>query len=206
MLKPMNFRTALAAVTLPALLAASVTFAQSTETEEPAQTPAVDQDLNLGELASETPQVGQTYIKEESGDWTIRCVKRADDSDPCEMFQMLTDEQGTPIAEFALFRLATGGQAAAGATVIAPLETSLQNQLMIQVDNNPARRYPFAFCNQVGCYARIGLTDADVASYKAGNAAKITIVPMVAPDQNIDVTLSLSGFTAGFDKTSIIER
>ena len=34
---------------------------------------------------------------------------------------------------------------------------------------------------------------------KAGAAAKITIVPFVAPDEKVELTLSLKGFTAGYE-------
>jgi invasion protein IalB len=105
-----------------------------------------------------------------------------------------------------LFRLPEGGQAVAGATIIVPLETSLTAQLTISIDGDKARRYPFAFCNPVGCYVRLGLTAADVASFKRGNEAVITIVPALAPDQQVALPLSLKGFTASFDAVSILDQ
>ncbi|WP_300057667.1 invasion associated locus B family protein [uncultured Roseobacter sp.] len=76
----------------------------------------------------------------------------------------------------------------------------------IWIDSQPARRYPFAFCNTIGCYARIGLTEEDVNAFKRGNEAMLTIVPVLAPDQKVDIVLSLSGFTAGYEKVSVIEQ
>jgi len=86
-----------------------------------------------------------------------------------------------------------------------PLETALQNQLTVSIDGAAGKRYPFAFCNAVGCYARIGLTADDVAGFKRGNLAKLTIVPALAPDQKVVLDLSLEGFTASFDKSSVIQ-
>ncbi|WP_300030189.1 invasion associated locus B family protein [uncultured Roseobacter sp.] len=195
--------TGFGAVALPLVLSAGLAAAQSTD-EEAAEAPVTDDGLSLGTAAE--PQVGQAYAAEFNGDWELRCVKTESGEDPCQMVQLLTDPEGAPIAEFSLYRLAEENPAAAGATVIVPLETALQAQLTIQVDSQQAKRYPYAFCNQVGCYARIGLTEEDVASYKRGNQAVLSIVPMAAQDQRVTVTLSLSGFTASFDKTSVSNR
>jgi invasion protein IalB len=78
--------------------------------------------------------------------------------------------------------------------------------LTVAVDGGKARRYPYAFCNPVGCYVRLGLTADDVAAFKRGKEAIITIVPALAPDQQVKLTLSLDGFTASFDKSSVIDQ
>ena len=88
----------------------------------------------------------------------------------------------------------------AGATILVPLETLLPAQLTIAVDGENAQRYPFAFCNQVGCVSRLGLTAEDIEALKTGNSASIVIVPAAAPDQVVTVTMSLKGFTSAFDK------
>ena len=160
-------------------------------------------DLSLGEAADAPTNSNQPYVKETIGDWDLRCLATPDGGERCQMYQLLSDDQGSPVVEFSLFRLPSGGRADAGATVVVPLETALQQQLTLQVDSSPARRYPFAFCNQVGCYARIGLTAQDIAAYRAGNAARLTIAPFVAQDQEVNVTLSLTGFTAAYEKASI---
>ena len=118
----------------------------------------------------------------------------------------MSDNDGAPIAEISIFRLPEGGRALAGATVIVPLETSLADQLSLLVDTGAPRRYPFAFCNPIGCYSRIGLIAAEVDEFKRGNTAELNIVPAMAPDQRVRVLMSLSGFTAAYDRTSVIDR
>lgn len=211
--KLMSIYSAGAALALPLVLSASMAVAQSETTEETPEQPAEEQqapsladELSLGEAASDEPQVGQTYINETFGDWSMRCIKTEEGEDPCQMYQLLEDGEGAPISEFTLFRLPGEGQAKAGATVVVPLETSLQAQLTMKIDSQPARRYPFAFCNSVGCYARIGLTEEDVNAFKRGSEAMLTIVPVLAPDQKVDIVLSLAGFTAGYDKVSVIQQ
>ena len=89
--------------------------------------------------------------------------------------------------------------------VVVPLETALPQQITLSVDGGKARRYPYSFCSQVGCYARVGFTSEDIASFKLGNAATVTIVPALAPDQKVELVLSLTGFTAAYDNASIVE-
>ncbi len=196
---------------LPLLIAlgfsAPAVFAQTSDTSEaPAETPGVETQLSLGEDADKDPEIGQPFTKEEIGAWELRCIKFEDGTEPCQMYQLMDDGQGAPIAEISLFRLPDGGQAEAGATVIVPLETALTEQLTISIDGGNPRRYPYAFCNPVGCYVRLGLTQADVSAFKRGKAAEITIVPALAPDQSVVLTLSLEGFTASYDKVSVIDR
>lgn len=165
--------------------------------------PGIEDQLSLGEDAS-IPQVGQTYVKETNGDWDVRCIRTVDGLDePCQMYQLMSDDQGTPVAEISIFRLPEGGQAIAGATIVVPLETSLPQQLLMQVDGGSTRRYPYSFCNTIGCYSRVGLVDEEVDAFLAGKAATLTIVPAMAPDQTVELTMSLIGFTASYAKTTI---
>jgi invasion protein IalB len=199
-------RTSLLALSLSVIMPITL-WAQTTETETaPDPAPSIEDQLSLGEDANAEPEVGKTYIAETIGDWEMRCIKTEDESDPCQMYQLMFDADGTPVAEISIFRLPTGGRAEAGATIIVPLETSLPNQLTIQVDAGTVRRYPYAFCNPIGCYSRVGLIPEEVAAFKRGSAANMTIVPALAPDQTVDLVMSLSGFTAAFDKTTVVEN
>jgi hypothetical protein len=43
------------------------------------------------------------------------------------------------------------------------------------------------------------MTQAEIDQMKAGASATMYLVPMVAPDQQIALKISLIGFTAGYD-------
>ncbi|OZB13099.1 MAG: hypothetical protein B7X55_13460 [Rhodobacterales bacterium 34-62-10] len=172
----------------------------ATQTEAPA--PA-DPGLAMGETVTDGPQPGQTYVREVSGDWSLECLKVEEGEEPCQIFQTMTDGEGNQVANMRIFKLPAGGQAEAGALVAVPLETLLTAQLTITVDGAQPKRYPFSVCDRQGCYARIGLTTEDIASYKRGASATVTLVPFVAPDERVEVTLSLSGFTAGYDMVTV---
>ncbi len=153
--------------------------------------------LDMGQPVERQP--GTLYVDEVFDDWSRRCTFLADREDPCHLYQLLKDGEGNPTMEFSIIKLPEGLQATAGATAIAPLQTLLTEQLTIQVDAGQAKRYPFKFCTQIGCISQIGLTAAEVEAFKKGNKAILSIVPAGAPNQRVNLELSLKGFTAGFD-------
>ncbi len=191
--------------------AATPPAADATATETPApETPAADTpatpgtadaatDLPLGAPAVAADGIGSTYTSETFGDWQLQCVRTEDGNDPCQIYQILKDAQGGSVADISMFALPAGQKAAAGATIVTPLETLLTQQVTLQVDATPAKVYPFTFCNKTGCFARVGFTQAEIDAFKKGNKAVLTVVPAVAPDQKVVTTMSLSGFTAAYD-------
>ncbi|MFP4237971.1 MAG: invasion associated locus B family protein [Rhodosalinus sp.] len=193
-------------------VAAAITLAAPLAAQDAEQTPAEEAQENGPEngpgsdLSLGTTDVGSTYVQEESGDWEIQCIRSDRQEDPCTLYQLLSDDDGNPVAEVSIFRLPEGARAAAGATIIVPLETLLTEQLRLSVDGGQGKLYPFSFCNPVGCYARIGLTASDVEAFKRGATGTITIVPFAAPDQEVSLDMSLIGFTEGFDKVSVLEN
>lgn len=175
-------------VALAALLPVSAT----------AQDAGTNDGLALGQEIVNGVAVGDIYTREEFGDWDMRCVRTANEKDPCQLYQLLQDGAGNSVAEISLFELAGGGAAVAGATVIAPLGTLLTQQLTISVDGGSTKRYPFSWCTSQGCFSRIGLTEEGLNGFRKGAAATVTIVPFAAPDKPVSLAMSLSGFTAGF--------
>ena len=163
-----------------------------------AQVPAAEE-FSTGEVVENTPSMGDYYVKGSFGDWTLRCLKTEQTQDPCQLFQLMHTPDGSPVAEYNLNPVQSDGLVIAGANVITPLETLLTQQLTIQVDDENAKIYPFAFCVQMGCVARIGLTEEDLDSYRSGAQAIITMFPAAAPTKPERLTLSLTGFTAGHE-------
>jgi invasion protein IalB len=167
-----------------------------------AQVSAVDTELSTGQEVTSAESVGQPYIASLQDDWAVRCIKTDNGTDPCNLFQTLQDADGNNVAEISLYKLPQGSQAEAGATVVTPLETLLNQQITISVDQGTAKRYPFTYCDPRSCYARIALTGADIAAMKAGANGELTLVPLRAPDQRIGLKISFKGFTAGYNAVS----
>ncbi|MCV2889951.1 invasion associated locus B family protein [Ruegeria aquimaris] len=185
---------------------AAQTTEQSGEAAPAAQEKTADQLLDLGQPVGTDPQLGQRYSKEKTGDWDLACIKTEEETDPCSLLQILTDDKGNPMAEFSMFRLAEGGVAVAGATVIVPLETLLPAQLTISINGAPGKRYNYSFCNPIGCVAQIGLTQGDIEAMQKGAEAIVSLVPAPAPDQVVRLKMSLKGFTAGYEKVDVVSN
>jgi invasion protein IalB len=186
---------------------APLAFAQETAPSEPApvvaDAPTAD-NLSMGTTpGAEEGGIGSNYVSATFEQWEQRCVKTEDGSDPCQLYQLLKDQTGNAVAEISLFALPDGGQAVAGATVVVPLETLLTANLTIAIDTSPAKIYPFTFCAAIGCVARVGFTAEELTQFKKGAKATISIVPAVAPDQKVNLDLSLKGFTAGYDAVAL---
>lgn len=185
--------------TLPLLLAlalAGPAMGQEEDTGDAA--PNETDTLPLGQPVG--PQPGQPYEKEVFTDWRIICARGPEDQETCNMQQLARDPQGNPVAQMSLVPLpAEAAPRAAAVEVVAPLETLLSGDLRIQVDDGEDRLYRFTFCNPEACFARFAFTQTEVDAFKAGGEATIKIVPLVAPDQLAEVTVSLRGFTAAYD-------
>jgi invasion protein IalB len=189
----------------------SASFAQetSTTTEQPAaaaNTDATETETVKSEdqtfPVSEDPKdiVGAEYIAEEHGDWKIVCISTGKGNKPnCRVFQLLKDDSGGAVAELSLLALSGEAKAVAGVNFVTPLGTLLSAQVAMRVDAGDAKRYPFAWCEKLGCITRFGLTQPELNNLKKGNQAVMTIVSVGAPKQPIGLAVSLKGFTAAWD-------
>lgn len=150
--------------------------------------------------ANDLNRPGTYYAKSEHGDWTIRCIRAGEGKDPCEMYKLLNDQDDNAVAELTLVPL-SNGNVAAGATLVAPLETDLIEGLGFRVDSGEMRGYPFSFCAPVGCISRLGFTQAELNGMKRGNKATVQLLPFGGdPKKPVQLDISLSGFTAAFDE------
>ncbi len=182
-----------------AVLLCGAVGAQESQSEGSSTTP-VENGLDLG---TSGPRIGEQFVKEKSGDWEVSCIKAQEGEDPCALVQILKGQQGDPIAEVSIGKLPAGGAAVAWANVIVPLETLLQAQLALSIDGAPRKLYNYHHCLPVGCVAQLGLSQGDIDAMKSGSKAVFSLVPARFPDQVLNMDMSLSGFTAGFDGLSI---
>ncbi|PLS20696.1 invasion associated locus B family protein [Neptunicoccus cionae] len=203
-------KTTLIPFALAALMAAPLAYAQETTAEtDAAQTqteaPAAEESTSLDneyKVAEENaaPEEGQGYLREEHGEWQVRCIKAVEgEEEECRLFNLLKDEDGNTIAQLDMQALPKGGKAVAGVDLATPLGSLLTAQVVMKVDSAKAKRYPYTWCDNLGCYARFGMTAAEINALKAGNKAVVTIASVTAPDQPLGLDLSLSGFTAAWN-------
>ena len=119
------------------------------------------------------------------------------------MYQLAMDNEKNPVAEVSILKLPEDAEADAGVTVVTPLGTLLPQGVVMQIDSGEQRQYPFAWCSQVGCFARFGLARPSIDAMKRGNAGKLTLHAVAAPEQPVTLALSLAGFTAAYDALTV---
>lgn len=183
-----------------ALSAAAPGWAQ-TDTTETEQTTADDEFPVAGETATDEPQEGDGYLKSQHEKWEVRCIKAPEgQEDLCRLYNLLIDEDGASVAEFNLTALPKGGKAAAGVDIATPLGSLLTKQVLLKIDSGQTNRYPYTWCDQLACYARFGLTGAEVDALKRGLNAQVTVWSVAAPEEPIVLNMSLKGFTASWNE------
>lgn len=188
---------------IAALLMAPVAFAQETTSETTAEAAATDETKSTEEfpVADDLAQteVGQGYLRETHEKWEVRCIKAPEgEKEECRLFNLLFDTEGNSIAQLDMQALPKGGKAVAGLDIATPLGSLLTAQVMMKIDAGKARRYPYTWCDTNGCYARFGMTAGEIASLKKGAKATVTIVSVAAPNDPLELDLSLKGFTAAW--------
>ncbi|WP_039018004.1 invasion associated locus B family protein [Halocynthiibacter namhaensis] len=192
-------KTLLTQCTAAAFLAVFNTqaIAQEATTEQPSpQTTATEADA----YPTGTPQAQEVYSREKTGDWDLRCVRAATiEEEPCQLNVTLLNPEGNPVAELTMFRLPEGSQAVAGALIAVPLETHLPDGVKFSVDGSNPLGYQYTWCDAQGCFARVGFTQDIINRFKNGADAVVTIVPAIAPDQKLNLPMSLTGFTAAYN-------
>lgn len=195
------------AVALAVSLAMTGTAALAQEAQTPAapEAPAATEAPAAATPAAEAPAApadgpGTIYVKETSGAWQVRCMRvEPGKTEPCNIFQLLKDEKGTEVAAIEIAPRPAGEKAVAGATISVPLETLLQAKLVLQIDSGKPLVYDYAWCDRVSCLSLAGFTEADLKAMKNGKEATMTIIPAMAPDQKVQVKISLDGITKGYD-------
>jgi invasion protein IalB len=174
------------AAAAPAGTAAPAAVAPAAAPQAPAPAPA----------APAQPQIDVTM----QGDWEIGCISGTTN---CEMQQVARDTTNNPVLLARVLKLPAGSDAQALMILNSPLGTLLPAGLSFQIDTAQAATLPFEWCVQEGCVVRLGLREPDIAAMKRGKGIKLVVTSIADPQQPVNLTLSLSGFTAAFDSIAV---
>ena len=156
--------------------------------------------LSLGKPLETIREPGEIYLAGNKGDWNVRCITgNPGEIDKCEIQQLLFLNENTPIADISIFKLPEGDRAIAAANVMVPLETLLTKKFRFAFSEDSVKEFPYSFCNQNGCLVRMGLLEEDIEAMKKGSSSELSITHISSPEASINLSLSLSGFTAAFD-------
>ena len=156
--------------------------------------------LSLGKPLETIREPGEIYLAGNKGDWNVRCMTgNPGEIDRCEIQQLLFLNENTPVADISIFKLPDGERAIAAANVMVPLETLLTKKFRFAFSEDSVKEFPYSFCNQNGCLVRMGLLEEDIEAMKKGSSSELSITHISSPEASINLSLSLTGFTAAFD-------
>ena len=154
--------------------------------------------LSIDDTIMSEPQKTEPYIKERFENWSLKCIKTVNSIERCEANQIIFNQKQQPVAEISIIKLPKGQVAAAAATIIVPLETILSEGLVLAIQELEPKKYQFKFCNSLGCYSQIGLTEDEVEALKRKEKASIFLKHISSGNQQIVLPMSLDGFTKTF--------
>ena len=154
--------------------------------------------LSIDDTIMSEPQKTEPYIKERFENWSLKCIKPVNSTERCEANQIIFNQKQQPVVDISIIKLPKGQVAAAAATIIVPLETILSEGLVLAIQELEPKKYQFKFCNSLGCYSQIGLTDDEVEALKRKEKASIFLKHISSGDQKIVIPMSLDGFTKTF--------
>ena len=158
--------------------------------------------LSIDDTIMSEPQKTEPYIKERFENWSLKCIKPMNSIERCEANQIIFNQKQQPVAEISIIKLPKGQVAAAAATIIVPLKTILSEGLVLAIQELEPKKYQFKFCNSLGCYSQIGLTDDEVEALKRKEKASIFLKHISSGDQQIVIPMSLDGFTKTFSNVT----
>lgn len=136
-------------------------------------------------------------------DWEVHCIKG---TDTCAMQQVGSTAQEERALYITIQRVkntpsADGRAIPAVISALAPLGVLIPYGLRAVIDAGDPTGMPFERCGPAGCVASAPMSDQTVTRMKKGNR----IVFKFALDREIDVPISLSGFTAAYNSLTPIE-
>jgi invasion protein IalB len=155
--------------------------------------PAVAQGVTQ-DTAPQTETVKATH-----GDWDIVCSTAQ--ADLCVMRQIGKDAEGNNVIDVRIRKL-EGAKGPGGKTipamivVVAPLGVLLPAGVGIKVDEKEPQGAPFSVCLRSGCVMQQPMGEVFLSEMKAGKKAVVQVI--AAPKQQINVDISLKGFTKAF--------
>lgn len=137
-------------------------------------------------------------VKSVHNDWQIRCeTAPGAPGEQCALVQSVTAED-RPNVGLTVIILKTADQKTRILRVFAPLGVLLSKGVGLNIDQNFIGSANFERCLQNGCMANVQMDEKLIAQLKSGKQAVFLIYQ--TPEEGIGIPLSLSGFSAGFDR------
>ena len=137
-------------------------------------------------------------VKSVHNDWQIRCeTPPGATGEQCALVQSVTAED-RPNVGLTVIVLKTADQKSRILRVFAPLGVLLSKGVGLRIDQTDIGSATFERCLQNGCVSNVQMDEKLISQLKSGKQALFYIYQ--TPEEGIGIPLSLSGFSAGFDR------
>ncbi len=150
--------------------------------------------LAFASLPGHSQENGQKFK-----DWSARCeTPKGAKHESCFIFQRLVtkkDDGFVPVLHVLVGHITPDDEPGLFATV--PLGVSLPPGVQLSIDGDAPVSFGYSHCSNQGCLAALALSDALIAKLKAGRNAVVTFY--TGSHKPVSITVSLQGFTAGFN-------
>jgi invasion protein IalB len=194
MLRPFSRLAALAA-------AAALTAGAAAAQQQDGQAQQQDgQAQPQAEAPAPSPSPNQLVETATHGDWTIVCLNG---DKPCVMRQT-GQAEGQDVMEMTVRRIEAQqtqqGTVEAVMDVRVPLGVLLREGVSLRIDEGEAQRGAYTICVPDGCLMREPLPNNFINLLKKGATANVGMVlARNGQAQNLEVPISLNGFTAAYN-------
>ncbi len=149
-------------------------------------------------FGSGAPAVAQGTVKQNFGDWQIRCdTPPGAKAEQCALIQNVTAED-RPNVGLTIIVLKTADNKQRIMRILAPLGVLLPTGLGLKIDQTDVGSTPFVRCLPNGCVAEVVMDDKFSDQLKAGTTA--TFIIFQTPEEGIGIPIALKGFGEGVDK------
>jgi len=149
--------------------------------------------LLIGNLFAE-----EHILEQENFDaWQFTCVEEQKQK-ICELRELVFDPNTEEVVSY--LSITINPENLTQMQIAFPHAVNLKSPVSLQIDDKDPLELNYAYCNQSACFVAEIIGENFVNFFKAGNQVNIKI--LLLDNRQANITYSLSGFTAGYNKLS----
>ena len=129
--------------------------------------------------------------------WQFTCVEEQKQK-ICELRELVFDPNTEEVVSY--LSITINPENLTQMQIAFPHAVNLKSPVSLQIDDKDPLELDYAFCNQSACFVAEIIGENFVNFFKAGNQVNLKI--LLLDNRQANITYSLSGFTAGYNKLS----
>ena len=129
--------------------------------------------------------------------WQFTCVEEQKQK-ICELRELVFDPNTEEVVSY--LSITINPENLTQMQIAFPHAVNLKSPVSLQIDDKDPLELDYAYCNQSACFVAEIIGENFVNFFKAGNQVNIKI--LLLDNRQANITYSLSGFTAGYNKLS----